>query len=55
MAGAAQRQMALVAFMQAGNTSVYTGSWRHPATEHGFLSAGYYQRLAAPSRTAAST
>ena len=46
MAGAAQRQMALVAFMQAGNTSVYTGSWRHPATEHGFLSAGYYQRLA---------
>ena len=45
MAGAAQRQMALVAFMQAGNTSVYTGSWRHPATEHGFLTAGYYQRL----------
>jgi FMN-dependent oxidoreductase (nitrilotriacetate monooxygenase family) len=46
MGGAAQRKMALVAFMQAGNTSVYTGSWRHPATEHGFLSAGYYQRLA---------
>jgi len=37
--------MALVAFMQAGNTSVYTGSWRHPATEHGFLSASYYQKL----------
>jgi FMN-dependent oxidoreductase (nitrilotriacetate monooxygenase family) len=38
-------QMSLVAFMQAGNTSVYTGSWRHPATEHGFLSASYYQKL----------
>ncbi|HET6662618.1 MAG TPA: LLM class flavin-dependent oxidoreductase, partial [Acidimicrobiales bacterium] len=24
---------------------VYTGSWRHPATEHGFLSASYYQKL----------
>jgi FMN-dependent oxidoreductase (nitrilotriacetate monooxygenase family) len=40
-----RRQMALVAFMQAGNTSVYSGSWRHPATEHGFLSASYYQKL----------
>ena len=39
------RQMSLVGFMQAGNTSVYAGSWRHPATEHGFLSAGYYQQL----------
>jgi FMN-dependent oxidoreductase (nitrilotriacetate monooxygenase family) len=38
--------MSLVAFMQAGNTSVYTGSWRHPATEHGFLSASYYQKMA---------
>ena len=37
--------MALVGFMQAGNTSVYTGSWRHPATEHGFLTASYYQKL----------
>jgi FMN-dependent oxidoreductase (nitrilotriacetate monooxygenase family) len=37
--------MALVGFMQAGNTSVYSGSWRHPATEHGFLTAGYYQKL----------
>ncbi|HET6950848.1 MAG TPA: LLM class flavin-dependent oxidoreductase [Acidimicrobiales bacterium] len=45
MAGATQRQMALVGFMQAGNTSVYSGSWRHPATEHGFLSASYYQKL----------
>jgi len=41
----ARRQMSLVGFMQAGNTSVYAGSWRHPATEHGFLTAGYYQKL----------
>ena len=40
-----RRQMSLVGFMQAGNTSVYAGSWRHPATEHGFLDAGYYQKL----------
>lgn len=39
------RQMSLVGFMQAGNTSVYSGSWRHPSTEHGFLSASYYQKL----------
>lgn len=39
------RQMSLVGFMQAGSTSVYAGSWRHPATEHGFLDAGYYQKL----------
>lgn len=37
--------MALVGFMQAGNATVYAGSWRHPATEHGFLTAAYYQRL----------
>ena len=40
-----QRQMSLVAFMQAGNTTVYSGSWRHPATEHGFLDQRYYQKL----------
>jgi FMN-dependent oxidoreductase (nitrilotriacetate monooxygenase family) len=39
------RQMSLVAFMQAGNATVYAGSWRHPATEHGFLSAAYYEKL----------
>ena len=39
------RQMALVGFMQAGSTTVYAGSWRHPATEQGFLTAGYYQKL----------
>lgn len=34
--------MALVAFMQAGNASVYAGSWRFPSTEHRFLDASYY-------------
>lgn len=42
---ATNRQMSLVGFMQAGSTTVYAGSWRHPATEHGFLDAGYYQKL----------
>jgi FMN-dependent oxidoreductase (nitrilotriacetate monooxygenase family) len=37
--------MSLVGFMQAGNATVYAGSWRHPATEHGFLDASYYQKL----------
>jgi FMN-dependent oxidoreductase (nitrilotriacetate monooxygenase family) len=37
--------MALVAFMQAANTSVYAGSWRHPATEHGYLDASYYAKI----------
>jgi FMN-dependent oxidoreductase (nitrilotriacetate monooxygenase family) len=37
--------MSLVAFMQAGNVTVYSGSWRHPATEHGFLDQRYYQKL----------
>lgn len=38
-------KMALVAFMQAGNASVYAGSWRHPATEHGYLDAAYYAKI----------
>ncbi|MFV0315412.1 MAG: LLM class flavin-dependent oxidoreductase [Microthrixaceae bacterium] len=38
--------MSLVAFMQAGNVTVYSGSWRHPATEHGFLDQRYYLDLA---------
>jgi FMN-dependent oxidoreductase (nitrilotriacetate monooxygenase family) len=38
-------QMALVAFMQAGSTSVYAGSWRHPATEHRYLDASYYAKI----------
>jgi FMN-dependent oxidoreductase (nitrilotriacetate monooxygenase family) len=38
-------QMSLIAFMQAGSTSVYAGSWRHPATEHRFLEGAYYADL----------
>jgi FMN-dependent oxidoreductase (nitrilotriacetate monooxygenase family) len=41
----AKQQMSLVGFMQAGSTTVYAGSWRHPATEHGFLNASYYSKL----------
>jgi FMN-dependent oxidoreductase (nitrilotriacetate monooxygenase family) len=41
----AKRSMSLVGFMQAGSTTVYAGSWRHPATEHGFLTAAYYAKL----------
>jgi FMN-dependent oxidoreductase (nitrilotriacetate monooxygenase family) len=37
--------MSLVGFMQAGSTTVYSGSWRHPATEHGFLDQRFYQKL----------
>ena len=56
MAQSSARQMSLVGFMQAGNTTVYAGSWRHPATEHGFLDGGATTRSsAAPSRRAAST
>ena len=40
-----KRHMSLVGFMQAGSTTVYAGSWRHPATEHGFLNASYYAKL----------
>ncbi len=46
MSRTAKRQMSLVGFMQAGSTSVYAGSWRFPATEHGFLTSGYYEKLA---------
>src|SRR5437764_15189080 len=45
MGSTGRRQMALVGFMQAGSTTVFAGSWRHPATEHGFLDIGYYQQL----------
>jgi FMN-dependent oxidoreductase (nitrilotriacetate monooxygenase family) len=40
-----RKQMSLVGFMQAGNVTVYAGSWRHPATEHGFLDQRFYQKL----------
>jgi FMN-dependent oxidoreductase (nitrilotriacetate monooxygenase family) len=37
--------MSLVGFMQAGSTTVYAGSWRHPATDHGFLTPDFYKKL----------
>jgi FMN-dependent oxidoreductase (nitrilotriacetate monooxygenase family) len=40
------RQMVLVAFMQAQNCSNYPMSWRHEASEPGFLTAQFYQRIA---------
>lgn len=40
------RQMTLVGFMQAGNVTVYSGSWRYPSAELGFLTPDYYQRIA---------
>jgi FMN-dependent oxidoreductase (nitrilotriacetate monooxygenase family) len=41
-----RRQMALVGFMQASNTTVYAGAWRHPGADPGFLTAPYYQHIA---------
>jgi FMN-dependent oxidoreductase (nitrilotriacetate monooxygenase family) len=38
--------MLLVAFLQASNCSNYPASWRHPATEMGFLTPNYYQHIA---------
>lgn len=45
MTSAKKRQMSLVAFMQAGSTSVYSGSWRHPANEPGYLDASFYAKI----------
>ena len=42
----AQRQMTLVAFLQAQNCSNYAASWRHPATAQDFTTPQYYQRIA---------
>ena len=48
MAGAG-RQMSLVGFMQAGNATVYAGSWRHPETEDGCFDLMFFDdRLAMP-------
>lgn len=40
------RQMTMVAFLQAQNCSNLPGSWRHPATMPDFMSPEYYQRVA---------
>ncbi|MER2086634.1 LLM class flavin-dependent oxidoreductase [Rhodococcus sp. (in: high G+C Gram-positive bacteria)] len=36
----------LVAFMQASNVSVYSGSWRYPSSADDYLDLHYYQRIA---------
>jgi FMN-dependent oxidoreductase (nitrilotriacetate monooxygenase family) len=41
----ADRQMALIAFLQAQNCSNFPASWRHPDSAGDFLSADYYQRI----------
>ena len=41
-----KRRMTLVGFMQAGNVTVYSGSWRYPSADLSFLDLGYYQRIA---------
>lgn len=40
------RQMTLVGFMQAGNVTVYSGSWRYPSADLSFLSMEYYRHIA---------
>ena len=47
MADNLDRQMLLVAFLQASNCSNYTGSWRHPDTVSGFMDLEFYQGIAA--------
>jgi len=39
------REMTLVGFMQAGNVTVYSGSWRYPSADLGFLTMDYYTRI----------
>ncbi|MDJ0420575.1 LLM class flavin-dependent oxidoreductase [Rhodococcus opacus] len=39
-------QITLVAFMQASNVSVYSGSWRYPSSAGDYLDLRYYQRIA---------
>ncbi len=41
-----KKEMLLIAFIQAANCSNYTGSWRHPETDSGFLDLAYYQDIA---------
>lgn len=46
MAGDSENKMVLGAFLQAANCSNYAASWRHPASDSGFLTAGFYQEIA---------
>ena len=40
------RRIHLAGFLIAGNTAHSHAIWRHPASEPGFLTAGYYQEIA---------
>jgi FMN-dependent oxidoreductase (nitrilotriacetate monooxygenase family) len=46
MSSSNQRQMTLVAFLQAQNCSNFPGSWRHAESGPDFMTAGYYQHIA---------
>ena len=46
MNGDRNNQMIMGAFLQAANCSNYAASWRHPASDPGFLTAEYYQEIA---------
>ncbi|MDA1128382.1 MAG: LLM class flavin-dependent oxidoreductase [Chloroflexi bacterium] len=46
MADNPDRKMIMAAFLQASNCSNYTGSWRHPDTDPGFMDLGFYQDIA---------
>lgn len=46
MVGNSARQMKLIAFMQACNSSNFPASWRHPESQGDFLSPEYFQRIA---------
>lgn len=46
MLGQRERQLVLIAFMQASNCSNYPASWRHPGTAQHFLTPDYYQHIA---------
>lgn len=39
------REMAMVAFLQAQNCSNLAASWRHPDTQAGYMTAEYYQHI----------
>ncbi|MCB1294003.1 MAG: LLM class flavin-dependent oxidoreductase [Gordonia sp.] len=39
-------KLTLVAFMQASNVSVFSGSWRYPSSAADYLDLRYYQRIA---------
>jgi FMN-dependent oxidoreductase (nitrilotriacetate monooxygenase family) len=45
MSTAKQRQMTMIAFLQAQNCSNLPGSWRYPSSMSDFLTPDYYQRI----------